>query len=109
MGQAHALDLSSDEVEASLDTTISYGVTVRVEGQDKELTSGANDNNGDSNYKRGIVSNTVKFTSDLDVGYQNIGLFLRATGFFDHENENGTREYRGATPPRRKGRGRKGP
>ena len=98
MGQAHALDLSSGEVEASLDTTISYGVTVRVEGQDKELTSGANDNDGDSNYKRGIVSNTAKFTSDLEVGYQNIGLFLRATGFFDHENENGTREYRELHP-----------
>ena len=101
MGQAHALDLSSDEVEASLDTTISYGATVRVEGQDKELTSGANDNDGDSNYKRGIVSNTAKFTSDLDVGYQNIGLFLRATGFFDHETENGTREYRPLHPDAR--------
>ena len=90
--QAKALDLSSGEVEASLDTTLSYGVTVRVEKQDEELTSQINDNDGDLNYDRGIVSNAVKFTSDLDVGYQNLGLFLRATGFFDHENENGRRE-----------------
>ena len=92
VGQANAVDLSSGEVEASLDTTISYGVTVRVGKQDKELTSEINDNDGDLNYKRGIVSNAVKFTSDLDIGYQNMGLFLRATGFFDHENENGARE-----------------
>ncbi|MDE0032232.1 MAG: DUF1302 domain-containing protein [Deltaproteobacteria bacterium] len=92
--QADAVDLSSGEVEASLDTTISYGVTVRVEGQDPELTSSVNDNEGASNYKRGIVSNAAKFTSDLEIGYQNIGLFLRATGFFDYENENGVREYR---------------
>ena len=91
---AAAVDLSSGEVEASLDTTVSYGVTVRVEGQDPDLTSGANDNDGDRNYKRGIVSNAAKFTSDLEVGYRNFGLFLRATGFFDHENENGVREYR---------------
>ena len=90
-GQANALDLSSGEVEASLDTTLSYGVAVRVEKQDTELTSQINDNDGDLNYKRGIVSNAVKFTSDLDVGYRNFGLFLRATGFFDHENENGKR------------------
>ena len=95
VGQANAVDLSSGEVEASLNTTISYGVTVRVEGQDKALTEGPdviNDNDGDLNYKRGIVSNAIKFTSDLDIGYQNMGLFLRATGFFDQENENGTRE-----------------
>ncbi len=94
VGQAVAVDLSSGEMEASLDTTLSYGVTVRVEGQDPELTSSVNDNEGASNYKRGIVSNAAKFTSDLEIGYQNIGLFLRATGFFDYENENGVREYR---------------
>ncbi len=98
VGQAVAVDLSSGDVEASLDTTISYGVTVRVEGQDPKLTSSVNDNEGASNYDRGIVSNAVKFTSDLEVGYQNIGLFLRASGFFDHENENGTREYRELHP-----------
>ena len=92
VGQANAVDLSSGEVEAHFDTTLSYGVTVRVEEQDKELTKQINDNDGDLNYKRGIVSNAVKFTSDLDIGYQNMGLFLRATGFFDQENENGTRE-----------------
>ena len=88
---ADAVDLSSGEVEASFDTTLSYGVIYRVEKQDKDLISQINDNDGDLNYKRGIVSNAVKFTSDLDVGYKNMGLFLRATGFFDHENENGER------------------
>lgn len=94
IGQAKALDLSSGEVEASFDTTISYGVMFRVEKQDQELTSQVNDNDGDLNYKRGIVSNAAKFTSDFDLGYRNFGLFLRATGFFDYENEQGDRAYR---------------
>ena len=94
VGQANAVDLSSGEVEASLDTTLSYGIIYRVAERDKDLFEGlnaVNRNDGDSNYRRGIVSNTAKFTSDFDLGYRNFGLFLRATGFFDTENENGTR------------------
>ena len=91
-GQARAVDLSSGDVEASLDTTISYGVAVRVDKQDKDLIAKINDNDGNLNYNRGIISNAVKLTSDLDIRYQNIGLFIRGTGFFDHENENGERD-----------------
>ena len=110
VGQANAVDLSSGEVEARLDTTISYGVTVRVEEQDKDLIEGlfaVNRNDGDYNSRRGIVSNTAKFTSDLDLAYRNFGMFLRATGFFDAENENGTRA-RTALSPEAEGVGRKG-
>ena len=92
--QANAVDLSSGEVEARLDTTISYGTAFRVEEQDKDLIEGlsaVNRNDGALNYKRGIVSNAVKFTSNLNLAYRNFGLFLGATGFFDAENENGTR------------------
>lgn len=93
-GQARAVDLSSGEVEGSLDTTLSYGVSIRVEEQDRGLVEGlaaVNRNDGAANYKRGIISNAAKFTSDLDLGYRNFGLFLRATGFLDIENENGER------------------
>ena len=88
------MDLSSGEIEASFDTTLSYGVMYRVAAQDKDLLddpAALNRNNGNRNYLRGIVSNAVKFTSELDVGYDRFGLFLRASGLFDHENENGTR------------------
>ena len=88
VNRAHAIDLSSGDVEVSLDTTLSYGVAARVQKQNKALIEKINDNDGNLNYDRGVISNAVKFTSDLDIGYQNMGLFLRATGFFDHENEN---------------------
>ena len=96
-GQVEALDLSSGEVEASLDTTLSYGLMLRIEDQDKDLTSKINDNDGNLNYEKGIVSNAAKFTSDFELNYRNVGLFLRASGFFDHENEEGTRDYRPLT------------
>ena len=93
LGQANAVDLSSGEVEASLDTTLSYGLIYRVGKHETQLSEELNGNDGNLNYERGIVSNAAKFTSDLDVAYRNFGLFLRASGFYDHENENGTRDH----------------
>ncbi|MCY4487362.1 MAG: DUF1302 domain-containing protein [Deltaproteobacteria bacterium] len=85
------MDLSSGEVEASLDTTLSYGATFRVSERDEAQIAKTNDNDGNLNYDRGIVSNAFKFTSELDIGYRNLGLFVRASGLYDIENENGTR------------------
>ena len=91
-GEAEALEFGSGEVEASLDTTVSYGATFRVADRDQDLAADVNGNDGDLNYKTGIVSNAFKFTSELDLGYGDFGLFVRGSGFFDFENESGTRE-----------------
>ena len=89
---ARAIEFGAGELTGSLDTTVSHGVTVRVAKRDDELAAGANDNDGNLNYDRGIVSNTSKFTSELDVEIGNFGAFARVTGFFDFENENGKPE-----------------
>ncbi len=91
---AAALDLSSGEVEASFDTTLSYGVLYRVGKHEPQLSEELNGNDGNLNYDRGIVSNAAKFTSDLDVAYRNFGLFLRASGFYDIENADGDRPHK---------------
>ena len=67
-------------------------MTYRVAKRDARLASGANDNDGNLNYDRGLVSNASKFTTDLDIGVGGFGAFLRATGFIDYENRNGRRE-----------------
>jgi hypothetical protein len=89
---ARAADFSDGELRLSLDTTLSHGLTFRIQEQDDLLTSDVNGNDGDLNYDRGLVSNTSKFTTDLDLGYRNFGAFLRLNGFLDFENENGMRE-----------------
>ena len=90
---ARAADFSDGELRLSLDTTLSHGLTFRVEERRKILSHYAlvNTNDGNLNYDRGLVSNTSKFTTDLDIGYRNVGAFVRATGFIDFENENGQR------------------
>ena len=87
-----AIEFGEGELQGSLDTTISHGMTFRVEKRNSVLAEDTNGNDGDLNYDRGLVSNTSKFTTDLDIGAGDFGAFVRATGFIDFENQNGTRE-----------------
>ena len=87
-----AIEFGDGAVQGSLDTTISHGMTFRTGKRDSERASDPNGNDGNLNYNRGIVSNTSKFTTDLDIGSGDFGAFVRATGFIDFENENGARE-----------------
>ena len=89
---AQAIEFGEGEFQGSLDTTLSHGVTFRVGERDDRLAAKVNNNDGNLNYDRGLVSNTSKFTSDLDLGVGNFGAFARVTGFLDFENENGARE-----------------
>ena len=88
---AQAIEIGQGELQGSIDTTLSHGLTFRVGKRDSDLVADVNGNDGDLNYDRGLVSNTTKFTTDLDLGYRNFGAFVRATGFLDFENENGMR------------------
>lgn len=94
-GSIYAIDFNQDEVSGSLDTTISYGQAYRVQGRDRALIGIANggtsfsvnSDDGDLNYDQGQISNTIKFTTELDVNYRNFGLFARGTGFRDFYND----------------------
>lgn len=70
------------EVTGSLDTTLSYGQMYRVQGRDKS-NDDTNGNDGNRNFDTGLVSEVFKITSDLEANYQNYGLFVRGTAFYD--------------------------
>ena len=89
---ASAIEFDDGELWGSLDTTLSHGLTFRVQKRDEDLAGKTNSNDGNLNYKRGLVSNTSKFTIDLDLNTSTFGAFLRTTGFLDFENQNGARE-----------------
>ena len=89
---AQAIEFGEGEFQGSLDTTISHGLTYRVGKRDPLLAGKTNSNDGNLNYDRGVVSNTSKFTTDLDIGTGDFGAFVRASGFIDFENQNGDRE-----------------
>jgi hypothetical protein len=82
--QAQAVEFSfaDNEITGSIDTTISYGQLWRVQGQDK-TNNDINTNDGNRNFNTGLVSEVFKITSDLEASYQNYGVFVRGTAFYD--------------------------
>ena len=88
-------------VRSSIDTTISHGLSVRIQDQDPGLLADVNGNDGNYNYEPGIISNTSKFTVDVDVGADRFGLFGRVTGFVDYENRDGKRDRTQLSPEAR--------
>lgn len=112
-GAAHALEFSSGEWSGSLDTTITYGVSVRAEDPYEMNVGKGNQNpmfpllgltneqqraapgrwsvNGDDanmKWKKGdVVSNAVKITSELSLTWRNFGAFFRGMAFHDFEYE----------------------
>ena len=82
--QAQAVEFSfaDNEITGSIDTTISYGQLWRVQGQDKS-NNDINTNDGNRNFDTGLVSEVFKITSDLEASYQNYGVFVRGTAFYD--------------------------
>lgn len=85
---AAAFEFGSGDFKGHFDSTLSYGTAWRVEKPDPALTANVNGNNGDLNYHKGLISNTVKGTHDLDMDYKNYGAFFRGTYFYDAKNNN---------------------
>ena len=108
---ANAIEINNGEWTGSFDTTISIGAAWRA----GDLDSGnvgksyydplnftlsnaerresigrwsVNGDDGNRNYPDGgdLVSNTIKFTSELDLSYRNYGVFTRFMGFYDFQN-----------------------
>lgn len=99
--QAQAFTVyDNDAVIIQLDSTISYGLQWRVQDRDKDIIGLANGgtkhscnyDDGNLNYDTGLIGNAVKLTSDLDIDAGLFGIFVRGSGFYDFENEDGDRE-----------------
>ena len=98
--RSNALELRLGDVSGSWDTTLSYGVSYRVQRPDKSLIGlpnggwaySVNNDDGTLNYGRSMFSNAAKITSELQLDYGFLGGFIRGTGFYDFEGEDGHRE-----------------
>lgn len=98
--QAQAVEFSfaDNEITGSLDTTVSYGQLWRVQGQDKS-NNDINTNDGNRNFDTGLVSEVFKITSDLEASYQNYGVFVRGTAFYDTQIMDKRNDYYDANTP----------
>jgi hypothetical protein len=97
---ASAFELNLGAVTGSLDTTVSYGTGWRMEDPDMQNAARypsytaavadnhrtfINKNDGDANFDNNsrAFSSVFKITSDLELKYDNYGVFTRATAFYD--------------------------
>jgi hypothetical protein len=93
---AHAVQFKLDNgVSGSFDTTVSYGIAVRVKSPDASLIGIANGgtarsvNEDDANvfYKKNdVYSSVLKATHEAEIKYGKFGAFARGTYFYDFEN-----------------------
>ncbi|MDH3997756.1 MAG: DUF1302 domain-containing protein [Desulfuromonadales bacterium] len=97
---ANAFQFSLGELEGSLDSTASFGMSWRMDDRDKAIIGtsnggtaySVNGDDGNLNYDRNDpISQTYKITSDLDLRYETFGVFLRGSAFYDHENYKNSR------------------
>ena len=108
---AQAIGFDIGDLTVNLDTTLSYGVQMRVAERDPDLIGKAHfdplistrsnaeqraakgrfsNNSDDGNLKYDqwdLTSNAFRITTEMDAQYENFGAFVRANWFYDFENE----------------------
>jgi hypothetical protein len=94
-----ALTFDYGDVRVTFDSTLSWGGIYRLSDPNPlyygvangGLQNSVNTDDGNLNYRKGIASNVVKGTHDLEVKWHNYGAFTRLTYFYDFENKENTR------------------
>lgn len=98
---AFGIDLAEGkEFTLNLDTTLNWGTAYRVEDRDMSIISpfeggtawSVNGDDGNLNFDKGLFSNALSATMELNFAYKNFGFFVRGFGFYDYEIEEEDRE-----------------
>lgn len=87
------VDLGIPDLRLRWDNTIKYSSAYRLHDADDSLLGNANLSDGDTNFRKsGIISNRFDLLSELEATYQNFGLRVSGTGWYDdvynHSNDN---------------------
>lgn len=86
---AHSADFMIGPVQARTTALASVGTIIRAEKANSALKASQA---GNANFDRwDPVSTVAKFTADIDLSYQNYGLFLRGNTWYDYELKKGNR------------------
>lgn len=96
---AMAIELTGEDsdVKARWDNTVKYSVAYRLKNPSERIASGDSMpaplppflnpgrqlDDGDRNFRRGIVSNRVDLFSELDLAYKNVGMRFSGAAWYD--------------------------
>src|SRR5882672_5337000 len=85
---------SQNGVKVNVDTTVTYGISVRTGERDPSLVGIANggtsrsvnEDDGNLNFEKNKpFANIIKATTDVEVKYRNFGAFARGTAYYDFD------------------------
>ncbi len=82
--QAAEFELGDSGATATINTTISAGIKYALKGYEWASDSDENQNDGQKSFNKGVVSQVIKVTPELDIKKDNVGAFFRATAYYDH-------------------------
>jgi hypothetical protein len=85
---AHAFEFDTNDPDVRLrwDNTLKYSAAWRVESQSDHLTEGAvtlNEDDGDRNFDKGLISNRLDLFSEMDFTYKDVGVRLSGAAWYD--------------------------
>jgi len=65
------------------DNTVRYSVATRIQGQDAALLANPNGDDGDRNFKKGLISNRADLLSEFDAQRNGFGIRLSGAAWYD--------------------------
>jgi hypothetical protein len=81
---AWAADIpTGSDVDVRWDNTIKYSDAWRVHARDDYLLDNPNQDDGDQNFARGLISNRIDILSEFDLRYHDYGLSASGAGWYD--------------------------
>lgn len=84
---AFEIDTNIPDLKASWDTTLKYGTVWRTKSPSPLLVdrppTTVNQDDGDRNFGRGLVSNRLDLLTEADVTFRNFGARVSAAGWYD--------------------------
>ncbi|MES2260376.1 MAG: DUF1302 domain-containing protein [Pseudomonadota bacterium] len=94
---ATEFDIGDAGVKVRWDNTFKYSSAFRVKQPSAALTADANQDDGDRNFRRGLVSNRLDLLSELDLTYGSAGLRVSGAAWYDSVYRRGTDHDSAAT------------
>lgn len=103
-GAAHSFELQTDNSDLSVrwDNTVKYSSAFRVRSPSSTLLSNPNNDDGDRNFSKGLISSRLDLFSEMDLSYQrNFGMRLSAAAWNDsvYLRPNGNPGFSGGAYP----------
>jgi hypothetical protein len=86
MAQAFQIDTGNPDLSLRWDNTLKYSAAWRLKDPSDKLSESAvarNQDDGDRNFDKGLISNRLDILSELDIGYRDFGARVSAAGWYD--------------------------